>query len=398
MRKILYTGKILFTSNKNEDIIHNFAILTGDERILWVGKLEKMEPVTDCERVDLGDVFVMPGLIDAHVHIISGSNSRGEPSHTCVNRGIAALVCRGVANAKALLRAGVVACRDLGSVGGYALGVRDSFDAGEMAGPKMQTCGYAICATGGHGHGISYEADGREAMVRCVRQVVKDGGDVVKLMVSGGVNSPGPEPGPCELTMEEIQAGVDAAHALGRKVAAHTHGNTAIRRCVEAGVDSVEHGVFLSEDIMEMMKKKGTFLVPTLSAPYYAVKEGLRNDPGNPNHKKSGEVIERHRLALKRCAEIGVKIAMGTDAGCPYNPYSDVPNEMILMHEAGLSPTQVLLAATISGAELLGIEREFGSIEAGKRASFLIYRENLVESIEAAMQPHDVIHNGYKVD
>lgn len=398
MKKIVYTGKTLFTANKNEEVICDFAVVTGDERILWVGRQEEMEPVTDCECVDLGDAFVMPGLIDAHVHIISGSGSGGEFSHACENRGIAALVCRGAMNANALLKAGVVACRDLGSVGGYALGVRDSFNAGEILGPKIQTCGYAICATGGHGQGISYEADGRDAMVRCVRQVVKDGGDVVKLMVSGGVNSPGPEPGPCELTMEEIQAGVDAAHALGKKVAVHTHGNTAIRRCVEAGVDSIEHGVFLSEDIMDMMKERGTFLVPTLSAPYYAVKEGLRNDPGNPDHQKSGEVIERHRLALKRCADKGVKIAMGTDAGCPYNPYSDVPYEMILMHEAGLSTKQVLLAATIGGAELLGLEREIGSIEVGKRASFLVYQENLLESIEAAMQPHVVILNGSRVD
>ncbi|MEZ4509585.1 MAG: amidohydrolase family protein [Eubacteriales bacterium] len=294
MKKTLYTGKTLFTANSAGEMIRDFALLVEDGRIRWVGKKAEMDETSEMEQVDLGDAFVMPGLIDAHVHLIGGSGGEDIPAHACENRRVSAMICRGAANAKALLKAGVVACRDLGSVGGYALGLRDSVDAGELAGPRVQACGYAICATGGHGYGISYEADGKDAVTRCVRQVVKDGADVVKLMVSGGVNSPGPEPGPCELSMDEIQSGVDAAHAPGRKVAVHTHGNTAIRRCVEAGVDSIEHGVFMSEDIMEMMKERGAFFVPTLSAPYHAVNEGLRRDPDNPDHQKSGEVIERH--------------------------------------------------------------------------------------------------------
>lgn len=398
MKKTLYLGRTLFTSNRNCDIIQDFALLIEGERILWVGGKDVFEPTPDVDRIDLGDAFVMPGLIDAHVHLIGESIAEDDADHSCENRRVSAMICRGASNAKALLKAGVVACRDLGSVGGYALGVRDSIEAGELEGPNILACGYAVCATGGHGYGISYEADGRDAVASCVRKSVKDGADVVKLMVSGGVNSPGPEPGPCELTMEEIQAGVDAAHALGRKVAAHTHGNTAIRRCVEAGVDSIEHGVFMCEDIMEMMKERGTFLVPTLSAPYYAVKEGLRRDPNNPNHQKSGEVIDRHRAVLKRCAELGVKIAMGTDAGCPFNPYGGVPYELVLMHAAGLSEKQALIAATRGSAELLGLDGELGSLEPGKRASFLIYRENLLETIEAATNPHQVICNGVKVE
>jgi imidazolonepropionase-like amidohydrolase len=147
-----------------------------------------------------------------------------------------------------------------------------------------------------------------------------------------------------------------------------------------------------------MMKERGTFLVPTLSAPHYAVSEGLRRDPDNPDHKKSGEVLARHRAVLKRCAEKGVKIAMGTDAGCPFNPYGDVPYELVLMHKAGLTAKQALLAATRGGAELLGIEQELGSIEPGKHASFLIYNENLLETIEAATQPHTVVYHGIEID
>lgn len=398
MRKVLYTGSTLFTANRSCEIIRDFALFVGDGRILWVGKRVDMEPVSDCETEDLHDVFVMPGLIDAHVHLISGSGNAGAQTHLCESRAISAMICSGAAHAKELLKAGVVACRDLGSVGGYALGIRDSIDAGILAGPKIQACGHAVCATGGHGYEISHEIDGRDAMTHSIRKVVKDGADVVKIMVSGGVNSPGPEAGPCELTMGEIQAGVNAAHALGRKVAVHTHGNTAIRRCVEAGVDSIEHGVFMSEDIMDRMKEQGTFLVPTLSAPYYAVKEGLRSDPNNPDHQKSGEVMERHREVLKHCAQKGVKIAMGTDAGCPYNPYGGVPYEMVLMCQAGLTVEQALLAATRGGAELMGMSEEIGSIEIGKRAHFIVWKDNLLERIEAVTQPRAVYQNGIRVE
>lgn len=395
MKKTLYTGKTLFTADASAAVVQDFALLVEGEHIAYVGPAAGASGFDCDERVDFGDAFVLPGLIDAHVHLVPSELYDAEGRSPGVRE--ARIVCHGVSNAKALLDAGVVACRDLGSVGGYALGIRDAIDAGVLPGPKILTCGYAICATGGHGYTISYEADGPDAVTRSVRQVVKDGGDVVKLMVSGGVNSPGPEPAPSEFTEAEIRAGIEAAHALGRKVAVHTHGNTAIRRCLEAGVDSVEHGVFMTPDLMEQMLKQGTFLVPTLSAPYYAVAEGLRRDPGNADHKKSGEVIARHRGVLRRCAELGVKIAMGTDAGCPFNPFAEVTFEMVLMVEAGLKPEQALLAATRGGAELLGLDRELGSLEAGKKASFIVLLRSPLEDIRAVTEDRMVYQNGKKI-
>lgn len=291
-----------------------------------------------------------------------------------------------------------MACRDLGSIRGYALGIRDAINKGYVLGPYMVAAGRSICATGGHGYSISLECDGVDEMLKGVRQVVKDGADVVKIMVSGGVNSPGPEPGPPELTYDEIKAAVDVAHALGRKVSVHAHGNTAIRHCVEAGVDSIEHGVYMSEDIMNMMIKKGIYLVPTLSAPYYAVTEGLKKEPDNPDHAESKAVINRHREAVLKSFKKGVKIAFGTDAGSPYNPFGKAAYELVLMVESGFKPIEALTAATKSSAELLGIDDKFGTLKVGKKASFLSFAGNPCERIEAVMEEKDIYLEGKKIN
>lgn len=378
--KTVYLGKWLYTADAEGRCIENFAMMAEDATILWVKPREEADLSEADQTVDLGDAYVVPGFIDCHVHFL-GSSSHGGGDYANENREIANVVCEGIAHAQQLLKAGVVACRDLGSYKGYVLGIRDAINRGLFQGPRILSCGYAICARGGHGYEISYEVDGEDQMRGAVRQVVKDGADVVKLMVSGGVNSPGPEPGPCELTYEEIKTGIETAHNWGRKVGVHTHGNTAIRRCVEAGVDSIEHGVFMSEDIMDMMVERGTFLVPTLCAPYYAVNEGIKREPNNPDHKKSRDVLQRHRDVLKRCAQKGVKIAMGTDAGCPFNPYEAAAHEMVLMVMAGLTPRQALDAATRGGAQLLDLA-DLGSLEAGKTASFVCLKGNPLERID----------------
>ncbi len=395
MKKVAYVGKWLFTGDENQSVIEDFVMMTEGGCILWIKSKDEKEKDLEAEYVELEKGYVVPGFIDAHVHLFcsEGDNikKKNEGQYT------AHLICQGAMHARKLLQSGIVACRDLGAYKGYSLGVRDSINRGEIPGPKIITCGHAICTTGGHGYNISYEADGVCEVQKAVRRVIKEGADVVKMMVSGGVNSPGPEPGPCEFTKEEIRAGIETAHAWGRKVAVHTHGNTAIRNCVEAGVDSIEHGVFMSEDIMDMMVERGTYLVPTLCAPYYAVNEGMKQEPDNPDHAKSQEVLQRHRDMLKRCAEKGVPIAFGTDAGSPFDPYDEASYEMVLMTMAGLTPCQALTAATRGSADLLGISDEYGSLEKGKRASFVCLTKNPLEDIESVAQEKDVYLNGEKV-
>ena len=390
MSKVYYTGRKLFNGR---EIIENFALLAEDGKLLAVGRESEVACPADAVRTPLEGV-VTPGLIDCHVHLI-GSDMDGMDVSP---RATARLICEGLRNANLLLSAGVVACRDLGSIEGYSLGVRDAIDQGTVQGPKVQTTGLAVCVTGGHGGRIGLECDGADEIVKGVRTIIKNGADVVKIMASGGVNSPGPEPGPCELTEAEFSAGVEAAHAMGRKVAIHAHGNTAIRRGVWAGVDSVEHGVFMTEDIMDEMARRGTYLVPTLSAPYYAVEEGLRQDPDNPDHLRSKSVIQRHRDVLKQCAEKGVPIAFGTDAGNTFDPYDKANFELVLMVEAGLTPLEAFTSATVGAAALMGLADSLGTLEAGKNATFVCWQGgDPFEDIRSVTGRREIFLDGNKV-
>lgn len=386
MSKTVFTGKWMFTG---EEILEDFALLVEDGMLAEVGPAAGLAVPPEARLVEL-EGFVTPGLIDCHVHLIGSDQRKGLRT----SRGDASMICRGVHHAALLLEAGVVACRDLGSVQGYVLGIRDAIEEGLVPGPLVQATGLAACATGGHGGDIGLECDGADEMRKGVRQLIKDGADVVKIMASGGVNSPGPEPGPCELTEEEMHAGVQAAHAMGRKVAIHAHGNSAIRLGVLAGVDSVEHGVFMTPEVMDLMAERGTYLVPTLSAPYYAVEEGLRQDPGNPDHLRSKAVIQQHREMLLHCAEKGVNIAFGTDAGNQYDPFEKANYELVLMVRAGLSPLQALTAATKSAAALMGISQRLGSLQKGREATFLCFLENPLQDIETVTREKNLYLKG----
>lgn len=392
MSKTLYTGKWMFTG---EEVIGDFAFVVEEGTITWVGKREDLTAADFANTIDLSDRFVTPGFVDAHVHLYSYGTLR---SSALDGRLEAELACRAAYNARKLLSSGIVACRDLGSPNGSALALRDSINKGYVLGPKVVAAGRSISATGGHGWYISIECDGPDEVRKGVRQTVKEGADVVKLMVSGGVNSPGPERGPVEFTAEEIQAAVQTAHGLGRKVSTHTHGNTAIRLCVEAGADSIEHGVYLTEDIMEMMVEKGTYLVPTFSAPHYASLEGLRAEPDNPDHAESKAVIERHRNAVFTAFQKGVKLAFGTDAGSPYNPFERAAYELVLLVETGLTPLQALTSATKGSSELLGIADEYGTLAPGKKATFLSFAENPSTDITAVMGEKDIYLEGRKIN
>ncbi len=390
MSKVYYTGKKLFTG---KDFIQDFALLEENGRLLAAGPASEVQCPADARRQELQGV-VTPGLLDCHVHIIASDMEDQDTSP----RASAKLICQGIRNAQELLSAGVVACRDLGSIEGYSLGIRDAINEGVVRGPKILTTGLSVCVTGGHGGRIALECDGADEVTKGVRRVIKAGADVVKIMASGGVNSPGPEPGPCELTEAEFAAGVEAAHAMGRRVAIHAHGETAIHRGVLAGVDSVEHGVFMTEPTMDEMVKRGTYLVPTLSAPYYAVEEGLRQDPTNPDHLRSKSVIERHRNMLKRCSEKGVHIAFGTDAGNTYDPYDKAYFELVLMVMAGLTPLEAFTSATVGSADLMGLSQSLGTLEAGKNASFICWQGgDPFEDIESVTGHREVYLDGEKV-
>lgn len=373
--------------------LFNQSIITEGETIVWTGDSDSkvISTYTIDEVIDRSNLFVMPGLIDCHVHLASIDaipTTAVEWAKTTV---------QSLEKLKELRTAGVIACRDMGSCEGLTIGISQSQKSGEIKGyPTLVSAGRALTATGGHGYNIGMECDGVHAFIRGARFVIKEGADVIKVMMSGGVNSPGAEQGPPEVNQDEIDAAVKEAHARGRKVAVHAHGNTAIRRSVLAGVDSIEHGVFNSIDIIELMLERGTYLVPTLSAPYYATIEGVRQQPDNPDHKKSEAILDKHNKITLKAFEMGVPLAMGTDAGCPFNPHDKAYYELVLLHNIGIDTSSVLEIGTKNGAKLLGLDN-LGELLPGKDASFITLQNSPFEDFSTIEGAKEVWIKGLKV-
>lgn len=351
--------------------IENFCLIFDGSQILYAGPRQD-SPLTDnTEIIEKDCPALIPGIIDSHVHIFLDP-SRGYAEYAAPPRSQMEFGCIASKNMKNLLEQGIIYIRDMAAYADMSYELRRMMNEGVIHGPGIKICGEGICVTGGHGTWMSTECDGVDEIVKTVRKRIKDGADHIKLMVTGGVSTPGQEKAPCEMEYEEIAAAVREAHKKARKVGVHTHGYTGIKRCVEAGVDSIEHGVYLDHNLLEIMLQKGIYLVPTLSAPHFAVQNALLRDPDNPEHLESAKIMKRHCDAVKMAYDMGVKIAMGTDKGIPGNMYENALSELILLNEVGIPPEEVLKISTYNSADLLDILDRYGSLEPGKSASFIL--------------------------
>jgi imidazolonepropionase-like amidohydrolase len=279
--------------------------------------------------------------------------------------------------AKTTLEAGFTTVRDVGSSDYLAMGLRNAIRAGIAEGPRMLVSNYPIGATGGHGDGAPFPpnrvkpsgplegvCNGPEECRAAVRYQIKYGADVIKCMPSGGVLSISDPVDAPELTQEEMNAIVAEAHSWGRKVAAHCHGDAAAKVAVGAGVDSIEHGSFLKPDTLALMKKKGTYLVPTLFAGEWVGSHAEKFPPAIATKARAASAAMK--AMFREAARQGVRIALGTDAGV--EPHGWNAHEFSLMVEGGLSPAASLQAGTAGGADLLGLSSQIGSLEPGKLA------------------------------
>ncbi len=380
-----FYGMTLVTAGATE-IIENAAIIVKNDRFVKIGHAKQIAAPADAEIVDLSDKTVLPGLIDSHIHCFLDASP--DPMVSMDNDSTVNLVIKATKNMCKTLEAGFTTVRDLGGRGDLSFQLRKAAADNMFPSPRILTSGRYITMTGGHGHKTGIEADGTDLVRKAAREMLKQGADVIKVMATGGVMTEGVQPGSAQFTREEMAAATEEAHKVGKKAAAHAQGTEGIKNAIMAGIDSIEHGIFLDEEAVTMMRKNNTYLVPTLSAPYWVIEGGPESGIAQFVIDKVQITIKNHFPSFRLAHEKGVKIAMGTDAGTPLSRHGGNAKELELMVENGMSPQEAIFATTITSAELLGLSDCLGSIEVGKIADMVVFRNN----------PLDNISNVYNVD
>ena len=378
------------------------VVLIEGKKIQAVGSSTRIPE--NARLIDLGDATLLPGFIDAHVHLSQEASDHWyEDWYSGVMRFPAEQALYAAHFAKATLEAGFTTVRDLGSVDYISLGLRNAIAAGMVPGPRMLVANFAIGATGGHADQdpvppqriaplgpLQGVCNGPDECRAAVRYQIKYGADVIKFMPSGGVLSLSDPVDAPELTQEEMNAIVSEAHAWKRKVAAHCHGDHAAKMAIAAGVDSIEHGTFLQDDTLQEMKAKHVYLVPTLFAGFW-VGEKVSKFP-SVIADKARAVSAQIQKMFQHAVRIGVPIALGTDAGV--EPHGMNAREFSLMTDNGMTAAQALMAATANGADLLGIADKTGTLQSGKFADIVAVRGNPLADIGATRQPVLVMKEG----
>jgi imidazolonepropionase-like amidohydrolase len=362
--------------------INNAAVVVVGDSITWVGPAASVKAPSGAHTIDLGDATLLPGFIDAHVHLAGRELGDPEGDDAAVRDYDQYGAILGVNHAKSTLLDGFTSVRNVGAPFFDDMALRKAINASQIWGPRMENAGYAIGITGGHcdENGFkpglfdgSYKtgiANGVDEVRAAVRYQIKQGADVIKTCATGGVLSEGDAVGASQYTYEELHAMVEEANKLGRKVAAHAHGTDGIKVAVRAGVSSIEHGSFLDEEGAKMMAAKGTYLVPTLSAGE-AVEAAVKSGALKGLRREKGlAAAKAMRNAVKIARAAGVKIALGTDAGV--GKHGTNAHEFTLMTTwGGMTNMESIVAGTMSGAKLLGWDEHVGSLTVGKWADIV---------------------------
>ncbi len=332
-------------------------------------------------RIDLSGCTLLPGLINCHVHLCFGAEA--DPVRVMKDEPHALTALKMLRRAQETVEAGVTTVRDLGGRDYAEFAVRRAIAEGLFPGPRILGAGRPVCMTGGHGNSIGREADGPDDVRKAVREQLKAGADVIKLIATGGVMTPGVEPGSPQLTLEEMRAAIEEARKAGRRTAAHAQGSTGIADAIEAGITTIEHGIFLTDEIIAAMKGKGVFLVPTLAAPAAISSGGLA--AGIPDYmvRKSDAVVTAHVASFRRAHQAGAHIAAGADSGTPLNFHGSLLPELELMVKYGMTALEAIRSATSVAAEALGLGGETGRLAEGHVADLLAVTGDPAERIGA---------------
>ena len=352
----------------------------------WIKEIATLDEETDIDlkqATDMEGKFISPGLFNIHTHALSTPIA----APASLNYEEAAKISlRGYAHLLEHLSSGVVFVRDLNGRKQAEIELRNAIEEGILIGPHYQVCRQCLVMTGGHGSNTGFECDGELECAKAARLQIKHGADFIKIMATGGIMSEGSEKN-SELTEAEMRAAIEVAHAAGKKTATHAHGSQGIMNAVRAGIDSVEHGTYLTDEIIELMIEKGTALVPTLTVSTNLLNASNKSGVAQFQIEKSIKAQSAHIESFKKAWEAGILIGLGTDAGTPLNSHRDTWREFAEMVNLGCDPFEVMRVGTINSAKIVGVDHELGSLEAEKRADFVVLDEDPTKNIKTLKNP-----------
>ncbi|MBH0210389.1 MAG: amidohydrolase family protein [Nitrospira sp.] len=358
----------------------HMRLVVRGTKIVAVGPRNDVSIPKGATRLNGRGLTVIPGLIDCHVHLCLGGEAdvvsaleSEHPSYTLL---------KSARHAQATIEAGFTTVRDVGSRDHSIFSLKQAIESGLLPGPRIVGAGLAICMIGGHARFIGQEVEGVDQVRKVVAEQVAAGAGVIKVIASGGVLTPGTSPDDAQMTAEELAAAVHTAQQAGKPVAAHAHGASGMKRAIQAGARSIEHATLLDEESAALMKRHGVYMVPTLSA--LATTAACRPSCGIPESAlaKARAMTKRHKASFKQAYESGMFIAMGTDAGTPFNYHGENAQELERMVALGMSPMDTIIASTAMAARLIGIQDSVGTLKRGMEADLVILNGNPLRRIE----------------
>ena len=386
----VFTHCSLFTGTSEKVVQDAWFAVDDDGKVAQTGTGQAPSAT---EMVDLGGQYVTPGLTNVHTHIMLDPTT-GDGG---TSRGVVASTVGAVEHLHDLLKSGVTYIRECGSSWDIDIALKAMRDQGQLTQvPEMMPSGKCFSMTGGHGDmpNAAYVVDSPDEMRKAVRIALKKGAKAIKVIATGGVMTPNDFMDDPQLSVAEMHVAVEEAHHKGHIVAAHAEGNPGIMNAIQAGVDSIEHGFYVTDDEIDLMLKQGTYLTPTLVADW-AIPTFAKGKIPDWEVKKAADALDDLYKNIMNAFRRGVPLTLGTDAGTPFNDFTMSPVELELMVEQGMTPFEAF-STSVNGAKLMGIADQYGTLEHGKFADFLVLEKDPMADVKAFQQKDKQVYQGGK--